>query len=32
VWEEGTMASAGVPELSAETQTNLKVGDLGVEL
>lgn len=32
VWVEGTMASADVPELSAETQTSLKVGDLAVEL
>lgn len=32
MWVDGTMASVDMYESSAETETNLKVRDLGVEL
>lgn len=32
VWVDGTMATVDMSELSAETETKLKVGDLSVGL
>lgn len=32
VWEDGTVASVDLSELSADTETSLKVGDLSVQI